>query len=460
MKQPQRDLLARLTQPGVFDRPHVIAICTVLGGLLCLIGLYALISEFGDFPNYPRNTDLMLYLHAADALPASPYSHDVTSGLDRYGYPPLLSDILAALQTVTGPDLIVWLWPAACFAGLLAAIVLLTRSFGVRLPWSAVLLVFGIVFVGRIVRSDLVQGQVNIFVLLLLAGGILLRSRNKMVMASILFAIMMSLKPFMGAVAIYFLARGDWRMARWTLGMGALVFLASFLPMGVNMVDGWNGWREATSYFTSPAFATKPDNQSAYGLALRLFTETKYATPWINSPILVSALVGIAIAIAATLGYIGLRLNRASDLARRGSATRTSDPAQLLLECSMVVALVTACGPLTEGNHMAIVLAGFAGATIVGVRRLREGTPHARLWLACIASWSAMVFFVVYPKLLPIAYGVYDFWFGLEGAEILLTGRFGFLLMLAGGLTAATLWQERLATSATPTRRVAAATSS
>ncbi len=442
---------ARFTQPGLLHRPATQIVCIILGSLLCLGGLYALIATFAGHPNYPEITDFALYLNAADALPGSPYAEHVNPGFDRYGYPPLLADFLAALKSILGPGLILWVWPAACFAGLVGSIVLLCRSFGVRLPWAAVLLVVGIVLIGRIVRSDIVQGQVNIFVLLMLAGGIVLRSQDKVVAASILFAIMMSLKPFMGAVAIYFLVRGDWRMARWMLGMGALVFLISFLPMGVNMLEGWSGWRQATEYFTSPPFATKPDNQSAYGLALRLFTETPYATPWTNNPVLVPVLVGSAMIVSAVLAWIGLRLD-----ASPGRSPPVSDPAVILLECSMIVALVTACGPLTEGNHMAITLAGFAAATIVGIRRLREGTPHGALWLASIAAWAAMVFFIIYPKILPIAYGLYPYWYGLEGFEILLTGRFGFLLMLAGGLTAVTLWQERVAIAAAPAARAIA----
>ena len=68
-----------------------------------------------------------------------------------------------------------------------------------------------------------------------------------------------------------------------------------------------------------------------------------------------------------------------------------------------------------------------------------------------------MVFFIVYPRILPISYGVYSQWYGLEGVEILLTGRYGFLLMLASGLTAVTIWQEQRALAALPPSRAAAA---
>lgn len=450
--QAKQEWLTRLIRPALLQSRLSQGICSIIGIGMCVIGLSGLLAKFASSPDYPALTDFGLYLNAANALPGNPYALEVNPGFDRYGYPPLLADILAGIQLIVGPDLILWLWPMACLAGLLGALVLLSRHFGVRMPWSAVLVVVGVVLIGRVVRSDIVQGQVNVFVLLLLAGGILLRTQGKIVMASLLFAIMMSLKPFMGAVAIYFLVRGDWRMARWMLGMGALVFFASFVPMGSNAIEGWNGWRQATEYFTSPAFASKPDNQSFYGLALRLFTHTEYGTPWINSQFLVSLLVGGAIGVAAMLAFLGLR-NPNPDK----PSPLPTDPAVMLLECAMVIALVTACGPLTEGNHLANAFAGLAAALIVGLRRLREGTQHTWLWVSVIATWSVMVFFIVYPRILPISYGVYSQWYGLEGVEILLTGRYGFLLMLAGGLTAVTIWQEQRALAALPPSRAAAA---
>jgi len=434
---PVRKWVERVTDPASPAYRAARAACVVVGLLLAAVAAYALTGDFRELPHYPDGTDLSLYLRAADALPGNPYAADVNHGFDRYGYPPLLAVLLASLKFLVGPVLILWLWPMLCGAALAAAIVLLARAFGVKLPWQAIVLILGLVFLGHVFRSDIVHGQVNIFILLALAGGIHLRSQGWIVAAALVFAVMMSLKPFMGAVAIFFLLRRDWRMAGWTLGLGAAVFLLSFAPMGPSALDAVSGWRESTHYFTSAPFATKPDNQSIYGLALRLFTETEHGAPLVNNTMLVSVAVGAAIIVAAALGALGMFVNRPPE------SPAKQDRAELLLECSMVVALFMACSPLTEGDHMIVTLAGFAAALIVGARRLVAGAPSSKWWIAAMIAWALPVLFLLSPKPLPLTYGTYMDWFGIDGPEILLTGRSFYLLMLSGGLTAAAFWQDR-----------------
>ena len=417
--------------------PVFLIACVVLGVLLALVGGYALMKDFQDLPHYPAGADLSLYIRAADALPGNPYAPEVNHGFDRYGYPPLLAEVFAALQLVFGHTLVLWIWPMLCGAALAASIVMLARAFGAKLPWQVILLILGVVAVGHTIRSDILHGQVNVFIVLLLSSGIYLRSKGWVIAPAILFAIMMSLKPFMGAVAIFFLVRRDWRMAIWTLGAGAVVFIGSFLPFGAKALEAFSGWREATQYFTSAPFALKGDNQSAFGLALRLFTENEYSTPWIANPMLVNVLVGVAIVVAAAFGYLGLVAHR------KPQDTAQQDSAGLLLECMMVVALFMAVSPLTEGDHMIITFAGLGAALIVGVRRLREGTTSPRLWIATMIAWALPALVLISPKPLPFTYGTYLTWFDLAGPEILLTGRSFVLLMLAGGLTAVALWRDR-----------------
>ena len=435
---PFRDWAGRITRQETLSNPVFLGACAIFGVLLGLVGAYALTRDFLELPHYPAGADLSLYIRAADALPGNIYAPEVNDGFDRYGYPPLLAEVFAVLKLIVGPTLLLWIWPTLCAVALLASVLLLTRSFGVKLPWQVIVLVLGVLSVGVTMRSDIVHGQVNVFMLLLLSAGIHLRSRGWVILPALLFAIMMSLKPFMGAVAIFFLLRRDWRMAAWTLGLGAVVFIGSFLPMGAKALEAFSGWREATHYFTSAPFALKGDNQSIFGLAQRLFTVNEYSTPWVANPVLVNVLVGLAIIASAAFGYIGLFANR-----RAAESPARQDRAELLLECMMVVALFMAVSPLTEGDHMIIIFAGLAAALIVGFRRLREGTPARGWWIAAMIAWALPAIFLISPKPLPFTYGTYLTWYGLDGPEILLTGRSYVLLMLAGGLTAMAFWRSR-----------------
>jgi hypothetical protein len=435
--QRVREWVSIICEPSSRARTAFLAGCAILGVLLAAVGAYALAGDFMDLPAYPDGTDLSLYLRAADALPGNPYAADVNHGFDRYGYPPLLAVVLAGLKFIVGPVLILWIWPMLCGAALAGAIVFLSRGFGIKLPWQVIVLLCGAAFLGHVFRADILHGQVNIFILLALAGGIYLRSQGWVVAAALVFAVMMSLKPFMGAVAIFFLLRRDWRMAAWTLGLGALVFFLSFAPMGAGAVDAFTGWREATQHFTSPPFATKPDNQSIVGMALRLFTPTDHGVPLVDNPALVPVVVGAAAIVAAALGAIGMFAHR------RMESPAVQDRAELLLECSMIVALFMACSPLTEGDHMIITLGGLAAVLIVGARRLRARAATGRWWIAAMVAWALPSIVLFSPRQLPFIYDTWDHWFGIDGAEILLTGRSFYLLMLAGGLTAVALWQDR-----------------
>ncbi len=421
----------------------------VAGAFLCLVGGALIVNAFLANPAYPDhgqadlllNSDFDLYVRAADGLAGNPYRPELGAGFDRYGYPPLLAGVLAGLKYLLGPSLLGLLWPALCVASLAGAIVLLARGFGAKLGYHWIAVIMGVVLLGRVVRMDIYHGQVNVMILLLFAGGLLLRSQGREIAAAAAFAVMMSLKPFMGAVLIYFMLRGGWRMTVWALGLGAALFAASFLPTWPNIADAALGWGEAQRHFTSPPFVTKPDNQSAYGLFMRMFTETPFSTPWINNPQLVPVAMSLAVASAAILAVLGLHLGKRED---EDEETRIGPaPAVLLLECAMVLALLMSCGPLTEGNHMILGFAGLAGALIVGAKRIAARSKHSRLWVVTIIAWLLPALFVVFPKGLWFAYGVEATWVDLSGWEILLSGRGAITLLLAATASAVTLWQER-----------------
>ena len=296
------------------------------------------------------------------------------------------------------------LWAALCVTSAICAIILLARGFGSRLGYHWIALLVGIALMSGATSGDIV--------LFLLAAGLLLRSQNHVIAASLAFTAMMLLQPVMAAVLIYFVLRADWRMARWGLGMGAAAILASF-PLD------WPNLIEAAQRFVSSPLSAGPDNQSAYGFVQRMF----------DDPALVPVFMAPTVALAGVLAVVGLHLGKNDDVDEDARPGPT--PAILLLECSLIVALAMACGLLTKGSHMAVALAGLAGALIVGLERIRAKSKHANVWTLAILAWIPPVLLALLPD--------------LQTGKILAGSGGAIALFLAGASTAVVLWRERKA---------------
>jgi Glycosyltransferase family 87 len=413
----------------------------ILAGLLLVVlGARKTLQLFTLNPEYPEGTDLGLYLRAGRYAIAgiNPYSRDVNSGFDIYGYPPLLADIMGILTNTIGVTATGIVWPILCALSLCGAIALILRGFGARVPWHWIMLAIGVVSLGRVVRADIYHGQVNVIILLLLVGGLMLHDRKRTVAAAACFAVCMSLKPFFGIIVFYFLARKEWRLALWSLALGATVFFASFLPLAGQFIESFLGWRAASEYLISGASGARGDNQSMYGMFIRMFSETPFSTPWLNAPALIR--VGTGLAVLLMCGITWYSLSSPRDAVRRLLPERS---VVRMLECMAILAISIGCGPYAEGDHIFFALAGATGTVVLMLERRDGERLHEGLWLATAVSWLCLVGFLVLPMKLWLTLGTYDTWKDLHGWQILLSGRNGFLLILAGALTLITLGRER-----------------
>jgi len=419
------DLLVKLDRM----RPLQIALIVIALALVgvAVVWVAGAIAARGDWPAY---TDMGLYLDAADELAhgRNPYV-GADLGLHRYPYPPLFAEIVAVLVAIFGPYAsFVWIVSGGVF--LAASMWLMCRRFGFSVPMHWVLLASGLLLVGRTARVDLMHGQLNFMLLLLLVTGLLSWRAQRTWTASVLWAIAICCKPFLGVVVFFLLRAASTKTALTTLGLSGLIFGLSFLPTYPDVFETFQSWRDTTQHYASPLYAANPLNQSFYALGLRLFTENDFSQPWLVSPFLAAAVPVLAFILAALVFWVAAR-PRAASAEEEGMLTLTRFGAALDAVMSL--------GPVTEGDHLYFVLPGAIGAFALTWRRVRENSPTATPWLIASAAWLVLVTVLAWPRELLLYFGSPESWVHLRGAGIVLSGANGIMLLTAGGLTALAL---------------------
>jgi hypothetical protein len=397
-------------------------------GILVSIGW--IVREFGYNTNWPEGTDMGLYLAAADAVSAgqSPY----TNAFHRYPYPPLFADFLAVLAAVLrDPVAVTFVWVAVSVVAAIVSIALVCKAFGPRIAIPWIVFFSGVVLLGRSARTDLYHGQLNFPLLLLLVAGFLAWRNGRNTLASVLWAIMMCGKPFLGIVVFFMARQGDWAGAARTVIMGATLFALSFLPFLGNAVEVFGDWREATQHYASAEWAVNPLNQSFHGLTLRLFTDNEFSRPWIVAP-------GLAAFLVAALGLI------AAIVIFAGTAGRSKEePGEYaLLRLGIMIGGAMSVGPILEGDHLFFMLPGAFGAWAIAWCKVAIGAPRAGLWLAVSVAWAAALLPALSPWRLIMHFADPATWDRLQGVGILLSGFVAFALLAAVVLSTIALRQE------------------
>ena len=189
-------------------RPWARAIIVLLAFGLAGLSTAWLVREIASRPDWPAFLDMSLYLEAARDLMngRDPYSSE---SLHRYPYPPLFAEFIALLVLIFGayaPHV----WAAASGAFLVAAVWLMNRRFGFHTPAPWILLATAYLLIGRTARSDLLHGQLNFMLLLLLVLGLMSWRARREWAAGALWALAICCKPFLGVVGLFLLRQREW----------------------------------------------------------------------------------------------------------------------------------------------------------------------------------------------------------------------------------------------------------
>ena len=153
-------------------------------------------------PTWPAGTDISVYLSALK---------NIAAGLNPYGdvhahpfaYPPLFAELLS-LPFPCFSDGKLWaVWSALTYVQLIAALIIMMRGFGAKLPWGAVALICGVISVSHLTRSEVFHGQADFTILLLLVLGLRFSTLQRPFATAVAWSIMINIKPFLGIVVVH-----------------------------------------------------------------------------------------------------------------------------------------------------------------------------------------------------------------------------------------------------------------
>ncbi|MCC6174685.1 MAG: DUF2029 domain-containing protein [Chloroflexi bacterium] len=280
-----------------------------------------------------------------------------------YVYPPFLALVLlpiAALPYTLGR--LVWFtiaFGSIVGVGLVLAGFARPRSTPARFGLGLGLAV--LIAVSYPSRRVLVFGQVDTLALLLLVVGLAAFAVRRDLVTAIVIGIAIAIKPFLGAIVLLLLWKRAYRAAFLSCVVGGVLVLASFAPLGIAaLVD----YRAVAVYWSGPAFAASPLNQSPYGVLLRSFTPTAFTTPILDAPMLVPVLRTVVVLLV--LGVLAMLV----------APTRSVRPTRLALEWGLTLAGMLLVNPLAEDIHLtyltvALVSVGLSLASVPRPRRVR-----------------------------------------------------------------------------------------
>jgi hypothetical protein len=362
-------------------------LCVLVAGVaLLLVAALALAHALHGNPAWRISTDMGLYLQAAHAVAhgRDPYAFSVGGG-HRYVYAPLFAEVLVPF-TVLGDTVARALWLLLNVGCLAATAWLLGRGFGVRVPQRWLLLGFALLCLFYPVRNDLYHGEANPLLLFLFALAMWLDRRGRQSWVGILLGTAAAIKPPLIVLAAYFLWRRRSWTAAWLVGSAAVLVALSFAPLRP-WPHAIHQWLRAMS---SVATASHADNHSLYALLLYAATGgNAFLWPWQYQKSIL--LPGVLTLVAALMLVLALGLGSRPALVLRERVM----PAWVLVEAGCVFAAALAFGPLTETDHLLLLLPAAAGTAIVAFRL--EDAAVRRFWLAAVAAWLLLALFIAGP---------------------------------------------------------------
>ncbi len=332
--------------------------------------------------------DFSVYYTAARAVleGVDPYLLEGPNGRP-FVYPPGFAVLIAPLACLPFA-VAATLWTALGFTAVFASLWFCLDLLGVSRGASA-WAVGGLTLVcsGRMLDSELGNGQANHWVLLGIAASAWLVARGRATLAGFALAIAIVAKVTPLLLVVYFAARRQWRVCA---GVAAgIVVMAGLLPalaLGPRAALEANlAWTRIIVHPLLPGTprSFRPDGNAArraHGYSLRAFLQrhlsATQAASHHDEPVFVNSVSWSR----RTLNFIylasALLLLAATALAL--GAHRPRDSPRWLLEIASVAATMVLIAPLARKAHFVVLLLPFA----IGVTRtLQKRSPAAALWI-------------------------------------------------------------------------------
>jgi len=268
-------------------RPQVVAQGGLIGAAAAIYGIVVVRAGL-------HQQDVAAYLQGArDLLTGHPLyatflQHPFPDPTLRpaYIYPPAFALLIAPLAVLpTSAASVVWM-------GINQAALVVAVTLGIdRLrptPWARAAIIAGTATFYPL-WIDVVQGQANLLILVLVVGGLagVLRGDDRWAAA---WGVAAAIKVSPALLLLWLLISGRWRAAGWMIGGGATVTAIGFLIRGQDTLTFFGQVLPALAHGTG-VYA----NQSVSGFILRLTTVNPYTDPWLvlGSPVVVIALVSM-----------------------------------------------------------------------------------------------------------------------------------------------------------------------
>ncbi|MBE7492763.1 MAG: DUF2029 domain-containing protein [Planctomycetes bacterium] len=206
---------------------------TVVSFFILLLLTISILMPAVDWPTQPRD-----YTHMFDGavrmVLGSDLYHGKKQGWDPfYCYPPTCAALVAPLAS-THVNLALSFWSALhpFFAVLLVYFSGLLFGLSTRRQWLALCAISAIALFSPF-SQEFVEGQVNVFVTVLVVAGLLLLRRDRVVAGALLLALATHIKVTPGILLLVLLVTRQWRAAGWMCAHGlwlALVPLVWMVP--------------------------------------------------------------------------------------------------------------------------------------------------------------------------------------------------------------------------------------
>ncbi len=389
--------------------------------------ILALLLLPGLFVRYAHGNleanDFSVYYTAARAVldGVDPFSVEGASGRP-FVYPPGFAVLLIPLAALPFPVAAV-LWTALGFAAVLASLWLCLDLLGLsRGPAAWTVGGLALLCSGRMLDSELGNGQANHWVLLGLAAcaWLLARGRPALGGAVLSLAIVAKVTPLL--LAVYLAGRREWRALAGVLaGLAVVGALLPALALGPRAAADANlAWAHAVlgPVIRSPAPVSPPDPDRpgrVHGISLRALAHRhltwSQAASHVDAPVFVNSVAWSPRTAELVYRAAALLALAAATLALGARPAR--DGSRRLLEVSIVAATMVLIAPLSRKAHFVVLLLPFVYAVAQTLR------PGGRATLAWVLP-PALVFVATSPGVM-----------GKQGAALALAW---------GAYTAAALW--------------------